>query len=198
MKRGDFVRIDYTGKVEGETFDSTDEPVAVCVGERMILPGLDEALEKHEEDFTVTLQPEQAFGKKDPKLLRVIPTQQLQQQGITPQPGMQLNVDGNYGVVKRTGGGRTVVDFNHPLAGREVTYDVAIRGNVTDAKEQIGALLRPLGIEHDSIAVEKDAAVIKLQRMLPQQVLDQLQERITKCTGVKTVSFEAGEKPEDK
>lgn len=211
VKKGDFVKIHYTGKLaDGVVFDTTRkdvadkegladtrskfEPVTICVGEGMLIRGLDSALEGKEGSFSATIQPEEAFGKKNPKLLRVVPTPQLNKQGIRPQAGMRLNVDGNYGVVLRTGGGRTVVDFNHPLASQEVTYDVEIVEKVTDAKEQIRSIFEGASLPLIDVSVEKDAATIKLPQLFPQPILDRLQERITQLTKVKTVSFEQGTK----
>ena len=91
IKKGDFIELDYTGKIKGEdiVFDTTEQsvadehelevhkefkPVIICVGEQHVLPGVDKALEgqalgKHSFDVA----PEDAFGKKDAKLLQLIP-----------------------------------------------------------------------------------------------------------------------------
>jgi FKBP-type peptidyl-prolyl cis-trans isomerase 2 len=207
-KVGDFIKLNYTGKLQdGTVFDTTDAalakkigakksgPVTICVGQRMLIPGLDAALVGKSGKFTVTLQPEAAFGQKDPKLLKIVPTAQLLKQGIRPQPGMRLNIDGDYGVVRSAAPGRTVVDFNHPLASQEITYDVEILGKVEDTKEQITALLEPIGVPFNEIHITKDAATIHVPQMFPGPVLEALQERITKLTTIKTVSFEQGTKP---
>ena len=213
-KKGDFITIDYTGKLEdGSIFDTTEPAVAkkeglqgekfhavtICVGENMLLKGLDAAIDgKTEKEFSVTLQPEEAFGKKDPSLLQIIPTNQLLQQNIKPQVGLQLNIDGNYGVVKRTGGGRTTVDFNHPLASQVVTYDVKIRETVTDSVKQIKALFDIAGLPYLKVTAEGDKATVTFPQLLPQPILDQLQKKITTLTTIKTVSFEQGEAPKNK
>lgn len=209
IKQGDFVRLNYTGKLQdGTVFDTTVEkvakehgletkelsPVVICVGQRMLIPGLDEALlAKKPGSFSETIKPEGAFGKKDPKLLRIVPTQQLRKQNVQPRPGMQLNIDGSYGVVRSTGGGRTVVDFNHPLASQEVTYDVEILEIVQDPEEQVRSILRTSGIPFEDVTGEGDAVTVRFAQMLPQQYLDAIQKRIVEITALKTVSFEAGE-----
>lgn len=215
IKKGDFVRVNYTGRLEnGNIFDTTVKenaekarfegtndlsPITICVGEGMILRGIDKALEnKGMGSFTVDLQPEDAFGKKDAKLLQVIPTPQLQKQGIRPQVGMELNVDGRYGVIKRSGGGRTTVDFNHPLASQAVSYEVEVLEAVTDPEEQIRSIIDMAGLPYRELVVEEKKATIKLDRMLPKPVLDQLNERIKQLTSIETINFEAGKKPENK
>ena len=210
-QKGDFVTLNYTGKLEdGTVFDTTDEkvakeaglegtkemsPVTICVGENMLVKGLDAAITgKDKGSFSVTLKPEEAFGKKDPKLLQVIPTQQLVKQGIQPQPGLELNIDGRYGVVRRTGGGRTTVDFNHPLASQEVTYEVEILDKVTDLEAQVRAIIDMGGLPYEGIEVKEKDVTITLQQLLPKQIMDQLQNRIVNLTGAAKVSFEAGQK----
>jgi FKBP-type peptidyl-prolyl cis-trans isomerase 2 len=212
MKNGDFVRLHYTGKLpDGTIFDTTDaevakkagidgtkkfHPVTICVGQGMLLKGLDEELLKHDASFTATIPSEKAFGKKNPELLKIIPTMQLHKQQINPQPGMQLNIDGAYGIVRSSSSGRTVVDFNHPLASQDVTYDVRIMAKVDDPQEQIEALIDALGLPYESVAVAQGSATIKLPQLYPQPVLQAVQDRIGKLTSVKTVSFEQGTKPE--
>jgi FKBP-type peptidyl-prolyl cis-trans isomerase SlyD len=210
IQNGDFVTIDYTGRLEdGTVFDTTHAsvgnaagmtkeayaPVTVCVGQGMLVMGLDHALiGKGMGAFKATLEPQSAFGKKDPKLVRVVPTEQLKKQGIRAAPGMQLSVDGEFGVVLRTGGGRTMVDFNHPLASRNVVYDVTVHAIVTDAAAQVKALLEQIGLGAAHVRVEGTGATIALPSLPPQPYMDAIQEKITQLTSVKTVSFEAGKK----
>ena len=209
VQKGDFVKLNFTGRLaDGTVFDTTNSqiakqigsnrsgPVIVCVGQRMLIPGLDEALEGKNGRFSVKLSPDKAFGKKDPKLLKIIPTRQLLAQQIRPQPGMRLNVDGEYGVVRTVGPDRTTVDFNHPLASQEVTYDIEILGTVDDSKDQIKGIIDPIGLPYLDVEVEGHNAVIKVPQIYPQPIMDALNERITKLTKVKNVSYEQGKMPE--
>jgi len=213
IKNGDFIKLHYTGKLpDGRVFDTTSEsiakanglagtqkkfhPVAVVVGERMLLAGLDESLVgKQPGKYTVTLPSEKAFGKKDPKLQRIVPAQELRKQGIVARPGMPLTIDGEYGVVRSAGAGRVVVDFNHPLADHDVSYDVEILGTVTDTKERVEAVLDAAGIPHTKVTATATSTVIGLPAMPPQPILDAIQQRVTKLTGIHTVTFEQGTKP---
>src|SRR3989344_6396188 len=142
----DFVEIEYTGKLtDGTVFDTTSEKVAkehhlhnpkhqyktavVCVGERQLLPGLDVQLVDKElgKEYTLTLQPETAFGKRDIKQVKIIPMNMFRQHNVQPHPGLQVDVDGEMGLVTKVSGGRVIVNFNHPLAGKEVTYTFVVR-----------------------------------------------------------------------
>ncbi|RMF05525.1 peptidylprolyl isomerase [Candidatus Woesearchaeota archaeon] len=178
VKQGEFVKIEYTGRVKdsGEVFDTTDESVAkennvydpsaqygariICVGKGHVLKGLDAAIAEHKvgDSFTVSLKPEDAFGKKSAKLIQLISTGKFKKEGINPVPGMRVNVDNMTGTIKSVSGGRTLVDFNHPLAGKELVYEVRIVEPVSDRREQVAGMvefytgLKPVKVEYSSKA----------------------------------------------
>jgi len=155
IKIKDFVEVEYTGKLKEDNtiFDTTDEtiakdnnihnenmnygPVVVCIGEKQILGGLDKQLEGKEtgKEYNIELKPEEAFGKKDAKLLKMIPSGKFKQQGVQPQPGLQINIDGMMGTIRTAAGGRIIVDFNHPLSGKEIIYNIKLNKIITDNKE---------------------------------------------------------------
>jgi len=208
MKKGDFITINYTGRAEELIFDTTDTavakeakinrpvtPVTICLGERHVLPGLDEALiGKDKGKHTITLTTEHAFGKKSTKKMELIPLKQLTQQKITPQPGMELEIDDKYGIVRSVSGGRVIVDFNHPLAGKDVTYDVDIIGQVTDTVAQIRALLDVPHLPYDTVNVTGGTVTITVPQIYPQELMDAIQKKITTLTSAKNVTFEQGKK----
>src|SRR3989344_2277845 len=139
IKKGDFVEIEYTGRIKEEniTFDTTDQniakqndifnekgaygPVVICVGESHVVKGLDEAIVgKDIGEHDVNIVSEDGFGKKNAKLLRLMPISAFRRQKIEPMPGLQVNIDGMMGMVKTVTGGRVVVDFNHPLSVKDL------------------------------------------------------------------------------
>lgn len=212
IQRGDFLKLHYTGILsDGTVFDTTDSavakkhglegtrpphPVTICVGEGMLLRGLDEALiGRTVEKFRVELNSDAAFGKKRGDLLRIIPTQQLRQQQIVPHVGLQLNIDGNFGIVRSTGAGRTVVDFNHPLASQDVVYEVDVLSHVEDVAEQVSAILANIGIPNGGVRIEDARAFIRLHAIPPKPLLDHLTSRIVGLTKITAVTFEAGKAP---
>ncbi len=215
IKEHDFVEIEYTGKLEnGFIFDTTSEetakknnvysekakykPIIVCVGEKQLVPGLDQTLIGKEENstFTITLKPEQAFGKKDAKLIRLVPLKTFQKQNIMPQPGLQLNIDGENTTILRVSGGRVLVDFNHPLSGKEIIYEVTIKRKVTDTEEQIKSFLElTLPIKFD-VKVESEKATITTQHELPEQITNELAKKLKEITNIKEISFKKEEQKE--
>ncbi len=211
VKKGDFVQVNYTGKLtDGTVFDTTVEaiakekglfnpkitykPVEICIGEQQLLPGLDAKLEGQEvgTEFTVTLPPEEAFGKRDVKNMRIVPMDVFKEHKVQPQAGLEINMDGQRGIVSRVSGGRVIVNFNHPLAGREVEYTVKIEGTITDTKEKIltyitSTLRFPKG--QMKVDLQGDKAVIELPMEMPAQITDILVQKVVELAGVKDVEF---------
>jgi len=196
--KGDFVEIEYTGKIkEGNIiFDTTDEKIAkennlhnhdfspaiICIGEEQILKGIDKNLEGKGigKEYEFDIKPEDAFGKKNAKLIQLIPTAKFKQQRIEPMPGMQLNIDSMVGTVKTVSGGRTLVDFNHPLAGKELLYKVKINKKITDGEEKLrGYVNLALGTKDFEVTVENGNAKITLKNEIPKEIQERLIEKIT-------------------
>ncbi len=212
IQKGDFIELDYTGKLgNGEVFDTTIESVAheqnlphehgqlkpsiICVGEQQVLPGLDAELEGKEvnKEFSVTLPAEKAFGKRDVKKIRIVPISTFKDHDLQPQPGLQIDMDGQRGTITRVAGGRVIVNFNHPLAGKEVKYDVKILRVITDKAEQIKNFLSStLRLPNDKVNVEvkEEKAVVKLPAALPEQITDMFSKKLVDLTKLKEVKIE--------
>lgn len=156
-----FIALDYTGRVNGIVFDTTMQadapagskgpfqPAIVKLGSGQLIPGLDAFLAgKKPGEYTVTLQPEQAFGKKQTQLLKLVPLSAFGKEAKRLEPGLSVTIGEQRGVVKSVSGGRVVVDFNHPLAGQIVEYTVHLKGPVTDDVQKVQATVKGLlGVE---------------------------------------------------
>lgn len=157
IKKGDFVEIDFTGKLEdGSVFDTTIKDVAMdnklktenikpfslSVGFNMLPKGLDEDIIDKDvgKDYTVKITPEKAFGVRNKELVKMVPTKLFFEQNIRPERGMQLSLDGQIVKIMSVSGGRTLVDFNNPLAGKDITYEYRINKKIEDEEEKINSL----------------------------------------------------------
>jgi len=211
IQNHDFVELTYNGKLEdGTIFDTTDEKVSkenhlhqegmtytlpiICVGEKQLLPGLDAELVDKEVDknYTISLKPEQAFGKRDIKKMKIVPISTFKEHKVQPQPGLQIDVDGERGVVTRVSGGRIIVNFNHPLAGKDVIYEIKVTRKITDNKEKISAFLSAmLRIPKDKLEIEvkDDKAEVSTPIDFPVQVSDVLSTKLVELTEIKEVTF---------
>ena len=90
----------------------------------------------------INLEPEKAFGKRNNRFLKVINSTVLKKQKIDPFPGLKVNIDNSIGTVRSISGGRTIIDFNHPLAGKEVYYEFTINRVVDDVNEKINSVFK--------------------------------------------------------
>ena len=161
VAKGDFILIDYVARVKetGEVFDTSladvakeakiykentvYEPMLVVVGEGWVLRGLDEQLEGLEVGKKATLEipPEKGFGLRDPSKIKLIPLRKFRERDITPYPGLEVEIDGKLAVVRSVGAGRVQVDFNLPLAGRTLIYEVEVKKKLESLEEKVKALL---------------------------------------------------------
>jgi len=161
IEKGDFVLISYVGKVKetNDIFDTTIEDVAkkeklykegeiyepklVVVGEGWVLKALDESLLSFEtgKKASVEIPPEKAFGNRAPEKVRMMPLRRLIAKGITPQLGMRVEIDGKLATVRTMGAGRVQLDFNPPLAGKTLIYEVTIEKKIDKKAEKLATLV---------------------------------------------------------
>ena len=159
LKKKDFIEIDFTAKFKdsGEVFDSSlkselqklnpnaiAKPFIFSLGQNMFLKGVDnfligKTIEKFPIDYKIELTPKNAFGLRDPKLVQMIPMKVFKEHNINPLPGVSLNFDGKIAKILTVSGGRTMVDFNNPLAGKELVYEIKILRKIDDLNEKIRA-----------------------------------------------------------
>ena len=139
VKQGDQVTIEYEGMLDdGETVESSADtgPCELKVGGGAMPPGFENALidMKEGEEKTVVLQPDEAFGQKDKKLLHQI-NKSVFGENITPKIGMVLGMTVDKGgqkqkipaLITAVNGDEATIDFNHPLAGKAITYKFTVK-----------------------------------------------------------------------
>ncbi len=207
IKKGDFIELDFTGiiKDEGTVFDTTKKevaekehlhshkefkPIIICVGEGHVIPGLDKQLEGLEiGKHTIEVPAEEAFGKKSAKLLQLIPKKIFEKNGLKPVPGLEVNVDNQLGIIRSVSGGRVIVDFNHPLAGKDLIYEIEIKRKVESQEEQVHALLDLMKVPHGKITFKEGTVEVEEITELPPQFVDFFVKDVVRLTGVKDLLF---------
>jgi peptidylprolyl isomerase len=161
LQKGDFIQIEYTAKIKetNEIFDTTNEetskkehlhkegeiyePKLIVIGENWMLKPLDEAFQTMEptKPATVEIPPDQAFGPRDPEKIKRIPLKQLLSKDITPAIGARIEYGGKNATIRSIGAGRVLLDFNPPLAGKTLIYDVTVQKKLETPQEKITALI---------------------------------------------------------
>jgi len=71
-----------------------------------------------------------------------VPLQHFKKEKMQPFPGLVVEINGMQGKVQTVSGGRVRVDFNHPLAGKELLYDMKVERELTEPKEQVEELYK--------------------------------------------------------
>jgi peptidylprolyl isomerase len=161
FQKGDFILINYTGKVKetNEVFDTTYEEVSkkerlhkegdmyepklVVVGEGWVLKALDDAIldMEHDKESTVEISSDKAFGQRDPEKIKRVPLRQLLAKEINPIIGARVEYQGKMAVIRAVGAGRVLLDFNPPLAGRTLIYDVIVKKKLDSSEEKILSII---------------------------------------------------------
>lgn len=116
----------------GEIIDKNkDKSFTILIGGNQIISGLEEALigKQVGSKFSVEIQPKDAYGDRNNSLLQEVPKEQFS--GIDLSVGMTLFGQGNNGetiqvVVNDIGEDSVIIDYNHPLAGKTLLFDVDI------------------------------------------------------------------------
>ena len=109
----------------------------------MLLPALDKFLVGKEigKNYHIELSPDEAFGQRKKEFIRTMPMSVFVKQKINPQPGMVFSFDNMPARISAVSGGRVIVDFNNPLAGKYLVYDLSVKNKISDDNEKISTLI---------------------------------------------------------
>ena len=186
LNKGDFILIDYTAKIKetGELIDTTIEevakrenayredkvyePILVILGEHRVVRGLEEELEKMDvgEEKTIEVEPARAYGERDPNKVKIMSIREFARRGITPRPGDIVEIGGLPAVIRNVSGGRVIVDFNHPLAGKTIIYEVKIlskvESDVDKVKQLVHRRIKAVPVEKLNVKLARGTARIEI------------------------------------
>ncbi len=211
IKKNDFIEIEFTGKTNETIFDTTSKkeaeeigveqanvkPIIISVGNEMVLKGFDEAFEGKEigKKYSIHLLPKQAFGKRNPSLIKTIPMRIFREKDINPVQGMTFHLDDYIVKVLSVSGGRVTVDFNNPLAGKEIDYDFKIIRKIIDDNEKINYLQDFFFKKRFEFTLDKEKKKVIFKEETIKPLIEMLKTKFKDMTGF---DFEVKEKPEKK
>lgn len=134
-KQGDTVHVHYTGRLaDGTMFDSSQDrdPLEITLGQGAVIPGFEKALEGMAvgDQKTAAIPVDEAYGPRREELVMDVPRTQLPE-GLDPRPGEQLRMQTPDGqavpvVVAGATDDAIKIDANHPLAGKDLTFDLLL------------------------------------------------------------------------
>ena len=231
LQKGDFILINYTAKVKetNEVFDTTIEetakkehlhkegevyePKLVVIGEGWVLKTLDESLAtmKLSKATSVEIPPEKAFGPRDPEKIKRVPLKQLLAKDIhNPTIGMRIEYGGKNATIRSIGAGRVLLDFNPPLAGKTLVYEVTVNKKLETNEEKIAALIHrripvvdaekfKYAIQEETLTIDmpEDTFYIEGVQIAKRGIAMDVQKFLPEMTEIKFVeSFRSEPKPE--
>jgi FKBP-type peptidyl-prolyl cis-trans isomerase SlyD len=148
VQDGQIVLMDYTLRVDGEILDTSSghEPLEFLQGAGNIIPGLEDELYGMAigDSKLVVVQPEEGYGVIDPDAFVQVPRDQFPAE-IPMEEGLEIQVTDENGTpmnarIDTIGEDTVTLDFNHPLAGKELHFDAKIVGlrEATDEENEHG------------------------------------------------------------
>jgi len=150
-KKGDFIELVFTGKANGQIFDSNiledmkkidseakPRQLKIIIGQGMVVKGLDKYLEEKEINtpYTVNVGAQDGFGARSSNLVKTIPLHVFTSQKINPESGMTLALDNMFVHIRAVSGARVIADFNNPLAGKDLEYTFTIVRKIEEVEEK--------------------------------------------------------------
>ncbi|MFX1286287.1 MAG: FKBP-type peptidyl-prolyl cis-trans isomerase [Promethearchaeota archaeon] len=187
VKLNDWIKIDFTGRLKenSKVFDTTLEDVArserifdekraykplLCRAgdEKFLIPGLARNLVgldlNSPQTFEITAL--DAYGERDSKKIEMVPTKRLRKANLDPRVGNRVQLAGRSGTIIWVGGGRSRIDFNHPLAGKDLVFDITVVEHLEEEehirKEIISRRFPGINMDEITIEVSEDPDAISI------------------------------------
>ncbi len=160
MEKGDNVSVNYIGKYDnGTVFDTsipdvakeaglydanstrTYEPLSFVVGAGQMISGFDNGVLNMTvgEEKTLKLSPEEAYGEYNLEKIEEVPRSELENVNITPEIGLTVYRGTMFGmesgIITNMMDSNVTIDFNHLLAGKNLTFDVTVISIEKGSKE---------------------------------------------------------------
>jgi FKBP-type peptidyl-prolyl cis-trans isomerase SlyD len=134
IRDGSVVRFEYTISGEnGEVIQSNKGKDAVTYthGQHEVIPGLEKGLSgmKVNEEKSICLQPDEAYGPVDPKGFKEVPKTEIPAAALKVGTPLRAQIPEGEDViihVHEVKQKTVILDFNHPLAGKSLNFDVKV------------------------------------------------------------------------
>ncbi len=161
MDDGDFIKINFEMYVgdDKKLVSTNNEQLAkdndiydeklhyreavLIVGSEGLFNEINESFKSAEvgKEYDVTITPENAYGLRDPKNIKVHTVREFQRHEIDPVPGQEITLGNRRGRIISVTPGRVLVDYNHQWAGKSVYYKYNVIAKVDSDVEKVRALI---------------------------------------------------------
>lgn len=203
MQDKDFIRVDYSGKIkEGGKSLGDVKNAPLIVGAGYVIKGVDEALRKMNvgEKKIIEVPPEKGFGKRNLKLIKLISESEFRKRDKKPQIGMIVDIGNIRGRVISVSGGRVKVDFNHPLSGKTLVYNIEIKEKIEKPEEKIKAIAEAYsGVSKIEVSIKDKETEIEVPPFVNSLIKKKIADDVMKFLDKEKVKFvEVFEKTKEK
>ncbi len=197
----DFVLINFVGRVKssGKVFDLTRKdvaeaedihqenftfaPVLVIPESNYVLKTVGESLVNKNvgDKYTLEVPAEKAFGKFDPKLVKTFGMSAFRENNVNPSVGDVLMLDNKLATILSVSGGRVMVSFNNPLAGKDLVYEIEIMKVIEDVREKCEAIFEHYaGKKPQSTEISENNVKIAYNEEVKQYTVDAIKSDVAK------------------
>ncbi|MEM0143749.1 MAG: FKBP-type peptidyl-prolyl cis-trans isomerase [Candidatus Parvarchaeum sp.] len=194
IKENDFVMINFVGRISstGQIFDLTDKktaekegikgeynfsPVLVIPGGNYVLKVISESVigKNPGDKYELIVQPKDGFGEFDKKLIKTYGISVFRNNNINPSVGDMVLLDDKMATVLAINSGRVLVSYNHPLAGKELKYEIEILSIIENEKEKYSAVFEHyIGKKPENVEIDGENVKIHTKEDIKPYIKDSI------------------------
>ncbi len=201
INESDFVFINFIGKIlqTGKIFDLNYkdlaekegiksenmkfEPILVVPNAKYTLSVISKSVVGKEvgDKYTLDIKPKEGFGDFNPKLVRTFSLNTFMENRINPSVGDVVALDDKIATVMSVSGGRVMVNFNHPLAGKDLRYEIEIIKKIESDNDKCDAIFTHyVGSKPQSVEISGNNIKIAYSGDVQKYVADAISTDIVK------------------
>jgi len=161
---------------EGKSY----KPAKIIIGKGFIVKGLDESLigKKEGESYTVNVPAIKGFGIWSAKMTENLKLSTFIEKKINPVKGMFVNIDNRMAKILFVGDRLVKVDYNHPLANKDLIYEVKVKKIITDEQDIANCAINGLLGDDFSAKLEGKELKIKGKAKIPEELREIMEKSI--------------------
>lgn len=141
------------------------------------------------------MPPKDAFQERKKELVKLMPIKLFIEKKINPRPGMTLAINDMLVKIISVSGGRVLVDFNNPLAGKIIIYNFEIKRKIDNIDEKINSIMDFFIKQRLGFKIENNQVVIETQDLY-KQLIEMLNQQFKEVLGMEIIFKEKKEEKE--
>ncbi len=194
INKNDFVMINFVGRIAstGQIFDLTDKevaekenikgdynfsPVLVIAGSNYVLSAISDSLigKNIGDKYNLDVKPKDGFGEFNKNLIKTYGISVFHSSNINPSVGDVVMLDNKMATVLSVNSGRVMVSYNHPLAGKELIYDISILSLVENSNDKCSAIFEHYsGKKPDKVEINENTVSIDTKEDIKPYISDSI------------------------